>query len=103
MLVYERLETAGPRYQIELHSIMKGLISIALLGLLPVVHCQLNTLAVAAGKRYFGTATDNPELSDSPYVAQLGNTADFNQITAVSLPTPKISSYRSDSWCREIV
>ncbi|KXN86049.1 Endo-1,4-beta-xylanase [Leucoagaricus sp. SymC.cos] len=46
-------------------------------------YCQLNTVAVAAGKKYFGTATDNPELSDSPYVAQLGNTADFNQITAV--------------------
>ncbi|KJA14513.1 glycoside hydrolase family 10 protein [Hypholoma sublateritium FD-334 SS-4] len=42
---------------------------------------QLNTLAQAAGKLYFGTATDNPELTDLPYVAQLENTADFHQLT----------------------
>lgn len=46
---------------------------------------QLNTLAQAAGKKYFGTATDNPELTDLPYVAQLENTADFHQLTPVSL------------------
>jgi endo-1,4-beta-xylanase len=63
---------------------MKNLLTIVLLAALPVGYCQLNTLAVAAGKKYFGTATDNPELTDTPYVAQLGNTADFNQITAVS-------------------
>jgi endo-1,4-beta-xylanase len=58
------------------------LVSLILLTLLPTGYCQLNTLAVAAGKIYFGTATDNPELTDSAYVAQLGNTSDFNQITA---------------------
>lgn len=63
---------------------MKNLIPILLLATLPVGYCQLNTLAVQAGKLYFGTATDNPELSDGAYVSQLGNTADFNQITAVS-------------------
>ena len=41
----------------------------------------LNTRAVAAGKLYFGSATDNGELSDSAYVAGLSNTADFGQIT----------------------
>ncbi|KAG6840587.1 hypothetical protein C0991_005727 [Blastosporella zonata] len=45
------------------------------------IHAQLNTLAVARGKRYFGTATDNTELNDGPYVAQLGNTVDFHQLT----------------------
>jgi len=45
---------------------------------------QLNTLAQAAGKKYFGTATDNPELTNTAYVAQLSNTADFHQLTAVS-------------------
>ncbi|KAF4613898.1 hypothetical protein D9613_007495 [Agrocybe pediades] len=45
---------------------------------------QLNTLAQAAGKKYFGTATDNPELSNSSYVAQLSNTADFHQLTAAN-------------------
>jgi hypothetical protein len=44
----------------------------------------LHNLAKAAGKKYFGSATDNPELSDSPYVAQLSNVADFGQITPVS-------------------
>jgi len=56
---------------------------LVLLAILPCVYCQLSTLAVAAGKKYFGTATDNPELTDGPYVAQLRNTADFSQITAV--------------------
>ncbi|KAF2787290.1 carbohydrate-binding module family 1 protein [Melanomma pulvis-pyrius CBS 109.77] len=40
-----------------------------------------NTRAVAAGKAYFGSATDNGELSDAPYLAGLSNTADFGQIT----------------------
>lgn len=50
----------------------------------PFSAAQLNTLAQAAGKKYFGTATDNPELTDIPYVAQLENTADFHQLTPVS-------------------
>lgn len=41
----------------------------------------LDTAAVAAGKLYFGTATDNPELTDTAYVKQLNNTDDFGQIT----------------------
>ncbi|KAF9563190.1 endo-1,4-beta xylanase [Agrocybe pediades] len=49
--------------------------------LLPAVSAQLNLFARASGKLYFGTATDNPELSDRPYVAQLKNTLDFAQIT----------------------
>jgi endo-1,4-beta-xylanase len=39
----------------------------------------LNQLAQAKGK-YFGSATDNPELSDSAYTATLGS-AEFGQIT----------------------
>jgi endo-1,4-beta-xylanase len=41
----------------------------------------LNTRAVAAGKDYFGSATDNGELSDAAYLTGLSNTADFGQIT----------------------
>ncbi|KAF9444311.1 glycoside hydrolase family 10 protein [Macrolepiota fuliginosa MF-IS2] len=41
----------------------------------------LNTVAKAAGKLYFGSATDNPELSDSPYVAILSDTKEFGIIT----------------------
>ncbi|KAF2112353.1 glycoside hydrolase superfamily [Lophiotrema nucula] len=41
----------------------------------------LNTRAVAAGKEYFGTGTDNHELTDMAYVTALSNTADFGQIT----------------------
>ncbi|KAF8071786.1 endo-1,4-beta-xylanase A precursor [Lyophyllum atratum] len=41
----------------------------------------LAVVAIAAGKKYFGSATDNPELTDTPYVAGLSNTKDFNQIT----------------------
>lgn len=35
------------------------------------VHANLNQLAKAAGKLYFGSATDNSELSDSAYTAIL--------------------------------
>ncbi|KAF9466622.1 beta-1,4-endoxylanase [Collybia nuda] len=41
----------------------------------------LAVVAKAAGKKYFGSATDNPELTDTSYVAQLSNIKDFNQIT----------------------
>ncbi|KAE8393556.1 glycoside hydrolase superfamily [Aspergillus alliaceus] len=41
----------------------------------------LHDAAVAKGLLYFGTATDNPELTNTPYVAQLNNTGDFGQIT----------------------
>ncbi|KAJ5087278.1 hypothetical protein N7456_010894 [Penicillium angulare] len=52
-------------------------------GCLPqLVHSAgLDTSAVALGKLYFGTATDNPELTDTAYVTQLNNTDDFGQIT----------------------
>lgn len=41
----------------------------------------LNVDAKAAGKKYFGSATDNPELSNTAYVNILKNTAEFGQIT----------------------
>lgn len=41
----------------------------------------LNARAVAAGKQYFGSATDNGELSNAAYLSGLSNTADFGQIT----------------------
>ena len=50
------------------------------LALLPVGFAQLNTLATGAGKKYFGSATDNPELTDTAYVDILTST-EFGQIT----------------------
>ncbi|KAG4433035.1 hypothetical protein IFR05_011474 [Cadophora sp. M221] len=49
--------------------------------LLSAANAQLNTLAVAAGLKYFGSATDNSELTDTAYVALLSDTTDFAQIT----------------------
>ncbi|GMG01471.1 unnamed protein product [Aspergillus oryzae var. brunneus] len=48
------------------------------------LHAQaagLHDAAVAKGLLYFGTATDNPELTNTSYVTQLNNTGDFGQIT----------------------
>lgn len=45
------------------------------------VSANLNQLAQAAGKLYFGSATDNSELSDSAYVAILSDPNEFGQIT----------------------
>lgn len=42
---------------------------------------QLNKLAQAAGKHYFGTATDNPELNNTEYVKILSDTKEFGQLT----------------------
>ncbi|KAF3766952.1 glycoside hydrolase family 10 /Carbohydrate-binding module family 1 [Cryphonectria parasitica EP155] len=44
-------------------------------------NANLNQLAQSAGKLYFGSATDNGELSDSAYVAILSNYEEFGQIT----------------------
>ncbi|KUI65033.1 Endo-1,4-beta-xylanase 1 [Cytospora mali] len=44
-------------------------------------HAQLNQLAVAAGKKYFGSATDNGELDDTAYTAVLSDSSEFGQIT----------------------
>ncbi|KAB5511655.1 endo-1,4-beta-xylanase Z [Coniochaeta sp. 2T2.1] len=55
--------------------------AIALLLLGSGVHANLDQLAKAAGKLYFGSATDNNELSDSAYVAILKNSNEFGQIT----------------------
>ncbi|KIJ66930.1 glycoside hydrolase family 10 protein [Hydnomerulius pinastri MD-312] len=41
----------------------------------------LNNLAKAAGKVYFGSATDNSELTDNPYVTILNQTSEFGQLT----------------------
>lgn len=53
----------------------------AIVTLLPLVTAQLNTKAKASGKKYFGTATDNPELTDAPYVALLSTSSEFGQLT----------------------
>ena len=45
----------------------------------------LFNVAKAAGKKYFGTATDNPELTDTAYVAELSNINEFGQLTPVYL------------------
>ncbi|KAH9917921.1 endo-beta-1,4-glucanase [Epithele typhae] len=44
----------------------------------------LHALAKQAGKLYFGTATDNGELTNQPYVAVLNNGQMFGQITAAN-------------------
>ena len=66
-----------------------------LAALLPSAFGQLNKLAKAKGKLYFGSATDNYELKDEPYFKILTNTREFGQITpsnaqkwAYSEPSP---------------
>ncbi|KAI1073568.1 family 10 glycosyl hydrolase [Whalleya microplaca] len=48
---------------------------------IPSVSAQLNQLSQAAGKLYFGSATDNGELSDTEYVSILKDANMFGQIT----------------------
>jgi endo-1,4-beta-xylanase len=54
----------------------------AAVGAVPVAPAHASTTLgahAAARGRYFGSATDNPELTDAPYVALLGT--EFNQLT----------------------
>lgn len=60
---------------------MHILTSTAILLAIPGAVAQLNQLAKAAGKLYFGSATDNGELSDSAYVNILKDANMFGQIT----------------------
>ena len=56
----------------------------------------LHALAKQAGKLYFGTATDNPELTDTPYVNILNNVQMFGQITAAnSMKWVRCTTFRS--------
>lgn len=54
---------------------------IAALLAVPMASAQLNQLAKRAGKLYFGTATDNPELTNKKYVKKLSDISEFGQIT----------------------
>ncbi|KAK8063857.1 hypothetical protein PG996_008509 [Apiospora saccharicola] len=47
----------------------------------PGASAQLNQLAQAAGKKYFGSAVDNSELSDQQLLKYLTNKSEFGQIT----------------------
>lgn len=68
----------------------------SLLAALPSSNAQLNILArFLEGKKYFGTAVDNGDLTNSSYVAQLGNTLDFGQLTPVSFFRSTILVQRS--------
>ena len=56
-------------------------IALSILAVRNVTGQGLNTAAKAAGKLYVGSATDNPELADTAYVAELSNTQDFGSAT----------------------
>lgn len=51
------------------------------LAVAPFASAQLNELAKKAGKKYFGTATDNPELSNTRYYEILTDTSEFGCFT----------------------
>ncbi|KAJ4419049.1 hypothetical protein N0V82_005172 [Gnomoniopsis sp. IMI 355080] len=61
---------------------MRSTSNIAMLALSAgAANAQLNKLAVAAGLKYFGSATDNGELTNTSYTAILSDSDEFGQIT----------------------
>jgi len=60
---------------------MRFIAASALALAMPMASAQLNELAKKAGKMYFGTATDNGELSNKEYVKILTDTKEFGQLT----------------------
>lgn len=60
---------------------MLSVVLAALLGAADPASAQLNSLAKSAGLLYFGTAVDNPSLSNSAYTAIAFNSSEFGQVT----------------------
>ena len=60
---------------------------------IPVATAQLNELAQEAGKKYFGTATDNDELSNSTYYSILTDTREFGQLTPANGQKVRVASF----------
>ena len=63
-------------------------------------NAQLNLLAKLEGKLYFGTATDNGELTDKPYAKILENNLMFGQLTPANamkwVRSPWYLAHRAD-------
>ena len=55
--------------------------TVALLAGVDHASAQLNSLARAAGLLYFGTAVDNPGLTNAAYMRMASNVSEFGQIT----------------------
>ncbi|EQB50505.1 glycosyl hydrolase family 10 [Colletotrichum gloeosporioides Cg-14] len=63
---------------------------------------QLNTLAVRAGLKYFGTAVNEQRVTDTTYMAIVNNTAEFGSVVpengqkwAYTEPSQNTFSYTS--------
>jgi endo-1,4-beta-xylanase len=69
------------RHFINMRSSLNAAAAAAAALLLPGATANLHELMKGAGKLYFGSATDNPELPDAAYVALLSDTAQFGSIT----------------------
>ncbi|CAL1716981.1 unnamed protein product [Somion occarium] len=65
-------------------AILLSTISLAAAAPQAVAATELNAIAQQLGKLYFGTATDNPELTDAAYTAILNDRNMFGQITAAN-------------------
>lgn len=64
---------------VSLFALVEFVVAVAVVS--PRASQELHTLAKAKGKLYFGSATDNPELTDAPYVAILSDHNMFGQTT----------------------
>ena len=60
---------------------MRFLVITALLSAVSPATCQLNKWAKAAGLKYFGTAVDNPSLSNQAYMLIARDSDEFGSVT----------------------
>jgi endo-1,4-beta-xylanase len=71
---------------------------LAVAAAIPLVSAQHNDLAKAAGKLYFGTATDNMKLNVTEYVKILSNTSEFGQLLPSNGMKVHLSSTNGLDW-----
>ncbi|KLU89794.1 endo-1,4-beta-xylanase [Magnaporthiopsis poae ATCC 64411] len=78
----KKKQKMAPENHLSVRAVLAGLLAASGPGVVAAVpNGRLHELATAAGKLYFGTAVDNPEIKDNTYKTILGNKFDFGQVT----------------------
>lgn len=74
-----------------MHGFKLAAVGVAIAGTADAI---LNQIAQSKGKKYFGSATDNGELTDAKYVKILSDNTEFGQLTPANAMKVCFSSFQ---------